>query len=63
VDVDLGPGKMVSRRHAHIAYENDDWWITVDGRNGLKADGASVQINEKITLKNGYDPTIPSLTL
>jgi forkhead protein FKH len=63
VDVDLGPGKMVSRRHAHIAYENDDWWITVDGRNGLKADGASVQIHEKITLKNGYDPTIPSLTL
>jgi hypothetical protein len=54
VDVDLGPGKMVSRRHARIAYEDEDWWLTVDGRNGLKADGNSISMNEKITLANGF---------
>ena len=54
VDVDLGPGKMVSRKHARIAYEEEEWWLTVDGRNGLKADGSSVSMNEKITLANGY---------
>jgi len=54
VDVDLGPGKMVSRRHARIAYEDGEWWIAVDGRNGLKVDGQSVPMNEKVTLSNGY---------
>lgn len=54
VDVDLGPGKMVSRRHARIAYEDEEWWLTVDGRNGLKADGATISMNEKITLANGF---------
>ena len=54
VDVDLGPGKMVSRKHARIAYEEEEWWLTVDGRNGLKADGSSVAMNEKVTLANGY---------
>ena len=54
VDVDLGPGKMVSRRHARIAYEEEDWWLTVDGRNGLKADGNSIGMHEKISLANGY---------
>jgi len=52
--VDLGPGKMVSRKHARIAYEDEEWWITVDGRNGLKADGSSVAMNEKVILSNGY---------
>ena len=47
---------MVSRRHARIAYEDDEWWVTVDGRNGLKADGASIAMNEKITLNSGYLP-------
>ena len=54
VDVDLGPGKMVSRNHAKIAYEDEEWWLTVQGRNGLKADGQSISINEKIALSNGY---------
>ena len=54
VDVDLGPGKMVSRRHARIDYEEEEWWLTVDGRNGLKVDGTSVSINEKVALANGY---------
>lgn len=54
VDVDLGPGKMVSRRHARIAYEDDDWWLTVDGRNGLKVDATSISMNEKVALANGY---------
>jgi len=54
VDIDLGPGKMVSRKHARIVYEDDKWCLTVDGRNGLKADGLSVAMNEKIILANGY---------
>jgi len=45
---------MVSRRHARIAYEDEDWWLTVDGRNGLKVDGSSITMHEKITLVNGY---------
>jgi len=53
VDVDLGPGKMVSRKHAKIAYEDEEWWLSVEGRNGLKADGASIAMNEKVTLSNG----------
>lgn len=60
VDVDLGPGKMVSRKHARIAYEEEEWWLTVDGRNGLKADGSSVAMNEKVTLANGYILAPPS---
>ena len=58
VDVDLGPGKMVSRNHAKIAYEDEEWWLTVQGRNGLKADGLSIAMNEKITVSNGYVPFI-----
>jgi predicted component of type VI protein secretion system len=49
---------MVSRRHARIAYEDEDWWLTVEGRNGLKADGSSIAMNEKITLANGYSPLL-----
>jgi forkhead protein FKH len=45
---------MVSRRHARIAYEDEEWWISVDGRNGLKVDGQSVPMDEKVTLNNGY---------
>jgi forkhead protein FKH len=61
VDVDLGPGKMVSRSHAQIAYEDEEWWLTVQGRNGLKADGLSIAMNEKITLSNGSVPFISPL--
>jgi hypothetical protein len=53
VDVDLGPGKMVSRRHACIAYEEEEWWVTVFGRNGVKLDGMSVQMDERVSLANG----------
>ena len=54
VDVDLGPGKMVSRRHARILYEDEEWWVSVEGRNGVKVDGQSIPMNEKVTLSNGY---------
>ena len=54
VDVDLGPGKMVSRKHATIAYEDEEWWLTVFGRNGLKLDATPVQMDERVTLSNGY---------
>ena len=45
---------MVSRNHAKIAYEDEEWWLTVQGRNGLKADGLPIAMNEKIALSNGY---------
>jgi FHA domain len=54
VDVDLGPGKLVSRKHARIAYEDEEWWLTVDGRNGVKVDGLLVDMNERVMLSNGY---------
>jgi len=56
VDVDLGPGKMVSRKHATIAYEDEEWWLTVFGRNGLKLDAMPIQMDERVTLANGYLP-------
>lgn len=44
VDIDLGPGKVVSRAHATIEYQSDGpsgWQIVVVGRNGVK-------INEQV---------------
>jgi hypothetical protein len=40
VDVDLGPTKTVSRKHAFILYNFDtaQWEVDVKGRNGIKID-------------------------
>jgi forkhead protein FKH len=45
---------MVSRKHASIAYENEEWWLAVFGRNGVKLDGTSIQMDDRVTLANGY---------
>jgi len=47
---------MVSRKHARIVYEDEEWWLSVDGRNGLKVDGQSISMDQKVTLNNGYAP-------
>lgn len=49
VDIDLGPSKVVSRRHAAINYNLDSrrWELNVLGRNGLKIDGARVNHDDE----------------
>ncbi|ODV83931.1 hypothetical protein CANARDRAFT_9219 [[Candida] arabinofermentans NRRL YB-2248] len=44
VDIDLGPSKVVSRKHASISYnlESRRWELVILGRNGLKIDGSRV---------------------
>ncbi|KAK9472390.1 fork head domain-containing protein [Dipodascopsis tothii] len=55
VDIDLGPSKVVSRRHAVIRYDLNSraWVITVTGRNGLKIDGQTFRENKTIELHSG----------
>lgn len=38
VQIDLGPAKVVSRKHATIQYNGEFWELTVSGRNGVKID-------------------------
>lgn len=38
VQIDLGPAKVVSRKHATIKYNGEFWELTVSGRNGVKVD-------------------------
>lgn len=54
VDIDLGPSRIVSRRHAIIRYnlETRQWQITVLGRNGIRIDRASYK-NGTVTLRSG----------
>ncbi|QPG73974.1 hypothetical protein FOA43_001290 [Brettanomyces nanus] len=46
VDIDLGPSKVVSRRHALIQYnlEQRRWELFVYGRNGVKVDGVRLDL-------------------
>lgn len=46
VDIDLGPSKVVSRRHAVIQYNLDArrWELFVYGRNGIKVDGVRLNL-------------------
>ncbi|KAK6455780.1 transcription factor [Scheffersomyces xylosifermentans] len=48
IDIDLGPAKVVSRKHATITYNLDSrcWELTVLGRNGARIDGQKVQVGE-----------------
>lgn len=45
IQIDLGPSKVVSRKHAIIQYNGNFWEIIVHGRNGVKID--------KVTHKEG----------
>lgn len=44
-DIDLGPGKVVSRKHAEINYNQStgNWELHVNGRNGAKINFTKVQ--------------------
>ncbi|KAG5368844.1 Fork-head transcriptional regulator 2 [Yarrowia sp. C11] len=54
VDIDLGPAKVVSRKHASIEYnsESQQWQLWVRGRNGVKVDRV-VYKEGHVTLRSG----------
>lgn len=55
VDIDLGPDRQISRLHAAIAYDSDSmqWYILVNGRNGLRVDNNLQKRGSKTYLRNG----------
>lgn len=54
VDIDLGPAKVVSRKHASIEYNSEaqQWQLWVRGRNGVKVDKV-VYKEGHVTLRSG----------
>jgi len=55
VDIDLGPDRQVSRSHTVIAYDGDvqQWFLVVNGRNGLRVDNNLLKRGAKTYLRNG----------
>ncbi|KAF2162374.1 hypothetical protein M409DRAFT_69250 [Zasmidium cellare ATCC 36951] len=55
VDIDLGPDRQVSRVHAMITYDGEraQWYLVVNGRNGLRVDNNLQKRGSKIYLRNG----------
>ena len=55
VHIDLGPSKLISRRHASIFYEphSASWNLSVQGRNGVKIDEHQVRKNESRRIISG----------
>lgn len=55
VDIDLGPDRQVSRSHAIISYDanSGNWFIVVNGRNGLRVDNNLLKRGAKSFLRNG----------
>jgi hypothetical protein len=55
IDIDLGPDQQVSRLHAEIAYDQEQaqWFIIVNGRNGLTVDEARLDRGNKLYLHSG----------
>lgn len=50
IDIDLGPSKVVSRKHASIEYNLNGrkWQLFIHGRNGLKVNGLRLNISSNI---------------
>jgi len=55
IHIDLGPNKTVSRYHGLIFFNNDTqcWQIGVNGRNGMKINGATLRKDEQMDLVSG----------
>ncbi|KAK9455438.1 fork head domain-containing protein [Dipodascopsis uninucleata] len=55
IDIDLGPAKVVSRRHAIIRYDINTraWVIGITGRNGVKIDGRLYKDGKTVELRSG----------
>ena len=46
IDIDLGPSKVISRKHASIEYDLNGrkWQLFIRGRNGLKVNGVRLNL-------------------
>ncbi|KAK9450079.1 fork head domain-containing protein [Limtongia smithiae] len=55
IDIDLGPMKVVSRKHAVVKYDlqTRTWVISVMGRNGVKIDGVPYKDGKTAELHSG----------
>jgi hypothetical protein len=55
IDLNLGPSKNVSRRHAKIEYSLHErtWECSVLGRNGVKINGQSHRDGQQVDLVSG----------
>lgn len=55
VEIDLGPDRQISRLHAIITYDSDEeqWYIIVNGRNGLRLDTVPLKRGVKAGLRSG----------
>lgn len=55
IEIDLGPDRQISRLHAFINYESDteQWYITVNGRNGLRVDTQLLKRGSRALLRSG----------
>ncbi|KAK0260465.1 hypothetical protein B0A54_13730 [Friedmanniomyces endolithicus] len=55
VDIDLGPDRQVSRSHAIIGYDSEhmQWFVVVNGRNGLRVDNNVLKRGAKSYLRSG----------
>lgn len=55
VHIDLGPSKLVSRQHAEIRYDEHSaqWYIAVNGRNGVKVDNDNLGRGQTGVLHSG----------
>ncbi|KAM0275849.1 hypothetical protein ACHAQH_007359 [Verticillium albo-atrum] len=55
VHIDLGPSKLVSRRHARIFFNSEDesWSLEVIGRNGVKANNSPLKQGTSRPLQSG----------
>ena len=55
VDVDLGPSKTVSRKHAQLYFDTIEakWRVVVFGRNGVKLNDGQMKKNEDRAIQSG----------
>ncbi|WBW74314.1 DNA-binding forkhead transcription factor Fkh2 [Schizosaccharomyces osmophilus] len=55
VDMNFGPSKVVSRKHAVVEYnmQGQTWNCTIYGRNGVKVDGKLYKPGEVVNLSSG----------
>ncbi|GAB7355853.1 hypothetical protein MBLNU459_g6514t1 [Dothideomycetes sp. NU459] len=55
IEIDLGPDRQISRLHAVINYESEteQWYISVNGRNGLRVDTQLLKRGNRAILRSG----------
>lgn len=53
VQIDLGPAKVVSRKHAVVQYNGRAWELVIYGRNGARVDKALIREGKTQELQSG----------